>query len=138
MKNIKFYLLIPGVFFLAVSCNTAQGLFKETTDDWFTTGTAHWTFNKNELIGNSKNGTGFAITSKRYKDFILELEFKPDASINSGVFIRCEKEPLSASNCYEINIGDVNPNQDYRTGSIIKRSVPLARVETINKWNPIK
>lgn len=138
MKNIKFYLLIPGVFFLAVSCNTAQGLFQETAVDWFTTGAANWTYNQNELIGNSKNGTGFAVTCKSYKDFILELEFKPDDSINSGVFIRCEREPLNASNCYEINIWDVNPNQEYRTGSVVRLSVPLASVETINKWNTYK
>ncbi len=133
-KKLKFYLLITAIFLVA-SCKNAHGLFKENKDGWFATGDANWIFYKHELIGKVKNGTGFVVTNKRYKDFVITMEFKPDSTINSGVFIRCEKEPPSAAACYEINIWDLNPNPDYRTGSIVKVFVPLAKVETIYKWN---
>lgn len=138
MKHTNFYILFFGVFFLVASCKNTQRLFVETSNDWFSIGDAQWTFNNKELIANVKNGTGFVITNKSYKDFDLELEFNPDSTINSGVYIRCEKELISAANCYEINIWDLNPNQDYRTGSIVKLFVPLARVETLNQWNTYK
>ena len=62
----------------------------------------------------------------------------PDSSINSGVFIRCKNQELSARDCYELNIWDLHPNQDFRTGAVVTRAVPSAFVETIGKWNTYK
>ena len=110
-------------------------LFTEGTENWMIGGTSTWAFNGLELVGKSDSGSGFVMTNKVYGDFELTLEFKPDSTVNSGVFLRCKEQELSADDCYEINIWDLHPNQDYRTGAIVKRSTPAAIVETLNKWN---
>ncbi|MBT5444958.1 MAG: DUF1080 domain-containing protein, partial [Gammaproteobacteria bacterium] len=61
----------------------------------------------------------------------------PDATVNSGVLIRCQDpEDIALSNCYEINIWDLHPNQDYRTGAIvIHSSPPFVHLNSVEKWN---
>lgn len=90
------------------------------------------------MVGAVKEGAGFVMTEKEYTDFVLELEFKPDSTINSGVFIRCKNKELSFTDCYEINIWDLHPNQDNRTGAVVSRTTPMTYVETLDKWNTYK
>ena len=117
------------------SSQDQEVLFTMKDKDWITGGTATWTFNGEELIGKSDSGSSFIMTNDVYKDFELTLEFKPDSTVNSGVFVRCKNQELSADDCYEINIWDLHPNQDYRTGTIVRRSERAVKVETLNKWN---
>ncbi len=138
LKKIKFHLLVILVLLLNISCLNSQSLFQENIKDWFIKGDANWNFSNKELIGKIKNGAGFVMTEQKYKDFILELEFKPDSTINSGIFIRCKNNDISPTDCYEVNIWDLHPNQDYRTGAIVMKSIPLAMVQTIEKWNTYK
>jgi len=145
MKRLRLHSQIALVLFLAVSCTNPETsdsasylLFEENVNDWYKMGDASWSFVNNELIGRLDSGSGFVITQKAYKDFELTVEFKPDSTINSGVFVRCVRKEISATECYEINIWDLHPNQDYRTGAIVTRSEPLAQVETLNKWNTYK
>ncbi len=51
------------------------------------------------------------MTNKTYKDFDIILEFYPDNSVNSGVFVRCKQQELSNIDCYVINIWDNHPDQ---------------------------
>jgi hypothetical protein len=138
MKKARFYLLVIVAIFLNISCRNSQALFQENNINWKRTGDATWNFSDNELIGSVNKGAGFVITQQTYNDFVLELEFNPDSTINSGIFIRCKNENISPIDCYELNIWDLHPNQDYRTGAIVMKSVPLAIVETNNKWNIYK
>lgn len=126
------------VLILTVSCQKSESLFQENQSDWDQGGNAHWSFSNGELIGKANDEVGFVMTKSTYKDFILELEFNPDDSINSGIFIRCKNFELSAEDCYEVNIWDLHPNQDFRTGSVVTRAKPLEIVETNNKWNTYK
>ncbi len=128
-------LVIFGV--LLVSCNSSQVLFEKDSNDWKSYGDGTWSFNNNELTGTASNST-FVMTDDRFDNFLLTLEFKPDSLINSGVFIRCSEKKMSSEDCYEINIWDTHPNQDSRTGSIVKKARPLAIVNTIGKWNTYK
>lgn len=138
MKNLLYFL--PVLFF---ACSPQGGsadskssqLFVEESDEWFEEGVANWAFVNDELVGSLDSGSGFVITKNTYKNFILTLEFNPDSTINSGVFIRCKNSTMSAANCYEINIWDLHPNQDNRTGAVVSRATPLAFVESLNKWN---
>jgi len=136
LSNLSFI----GVFvlFFTFSCNFSQRLFQENSKTWEANGDANWNFSNNELIGKITAGAGFVITKQAYQDFILELEFNPDSTINSGVFIRCKKEDINPTDCYELNIWDLHPNQDNRTGAIVTKTKPLAYVKTINKWNTYK
>lgn len=123
------------IMLIAVSCNNSEKLFEEDTEDWEVYGDATWTFNKDILIGKVTNGSGYIMSTNSFSDFILETEFMPDSSINSGIFIRCSKKEINPFDCYELNIWDLHPNQDYRTGAIVAKYKPLSYIETINKWN---
>lgn len=133
--------LFPNRVFL-ISCGektiAREILFAENAADWFSEGDAQWKFSNGEMSGSSQSGTGFVMTKKSYKDFILELDFKPDSTINSGIFIRCKENAISNIDCYEINIWDLHPDQKNRTGAVVTRSSPLAYVKTLDKWNSYK
>ena len=130
-------ILISGLF-VGFGLIKSQVLFEEDSKGWITYGDATWEFDKGELVGKVTNGSGAIMTKDSFKNFVLELEFKPDSSINSGVFIRCKEYDINFTDCYEINIWDLHPSQENRTGAVVKRFVPLAHVETLNKWNSYK
>ena len=142
MKRFLTYFVGVMFFLIVTSClfknATPSALFEENKKDWFSSGDATWDFDDNELVGIAKGGAGFIMTKKLYKDFMLELEFKPDSTINSGIFIRCKNKELSMVDCYENNIWDLHPNQENRTGSVVNRAKPLVHVETLDKWNIYK
>jgi 3-keto-disaccharide hydrolase len=141
MKNASLFLLI-AVFLSACSSSSNSNsdsifLFAEHSDDWLEQGEADWIFENGELVGIADSTVGYLVSKTAFKDFEISLEFKPDSIINSGVFVRCEAA-INAGNCYEINIWDLHPNQDYRTGAVVTIAVPLAQVQTLNKWNTYK
>ena len=132
------FILIISVASCSEKVTSGEVLFQEGTDDWFSDGDAEWKFVNSELIGSLDSGSGFVMTKKSYSNFILELEFKPDSAINSGIFVRCKENLISNIDCYEINIWDLHPNQDNRTGAVVTRAKPLKKVETIGKWSTYK
>lgn len=138
MKHIRVSPLVILVLFFCISCGDAKILFHPDNEDWFENGDAKWLNISEEIVGSINGGSGYVMTKDVYKDFILELEFYPDKTINSGVFIRCKNFELSHDDCYEINIWDEHPNQKNRTGAIVSRTTPLAHVNTLNKWNMYK
>ena len=103
---------------------------------WEIIGTADWELDKGVLTGS--DGEGYFVTTQAYDDVILEAEFHPDATINSGIFIRCPEGEQSATGCYEINIWDNHVNQEYRTGSIVTHGKPLKHINSVGKWNQYK
>lgn len=131
-------ILIPlWILALAISACTDRGreLFAPDQADWEAHGAAQWDFRDGLLQGRADSAEGFVMTRERYTDFRLELEFMPDSTINSGIFIRCAKQELSATDCHEINIWDLHPNPEFRTGAIVTRQPPMAHVNTLNRWN---
>ncbi len=64
-------------------------------------GAAKYRVEDGQVVGTSVPNTGnsFLCTTKNYGDFILELEFKVDPRLNSGVQIRsqCFDEPTSVA-----------------------------------------
>ncbi|MUU76992.1 3-keto-disaccharide hydrolase [Winogradskyella endarachnes] len=124
-----------SLLFLILACEESKNLFQENENDWSSYGEANWSFSNNILTGKIKKGEGYLITKQHYSNFELKLEFKPDSTINSGVFIRCNSENMNPETCYELNIWDVHPDQTNRTGAVVARANPLANVSTINQWN---
>ncbi|WP_295200941.1 DUF1080 domain-containing protein [Sediminibacterium sp.] len=57
-------------------------------------GKAKYTVSNGEIVGTTVFGepNSFLATEKKYKDFILELEFKLDAAMNSGIQFRSESK----------------------------------------------
>ena len=130
------------LIFLFFSCATPvpysapwQILFSGDEKNWTVYGDASWTLENGTLKASLGKGPGFVVSAARYRDFHLKLEFMPDDEVNSGVFVHCPKNLYSATDCYEFNIWDKSENQDYRTGSVVTRSKPMASVETIGQWN---
>ncbi len=140
-KYIAYSLFIVTILWLTLSCtkkqesNNWQSLSTEISD-WNMIGDAKWETENNVLTASKEGGGGFAVTQERFGDFHLKLEFFPDAEVNSGIFVRCASEDqINEVTCYELNIWDDHVDQGKRTGAIVGRAKPLARVETVGKWN---
>jgi hypothetical protein len=138
MKSIRIYLFTGSLVALFSSCGSTETLFRDHDTGWFEKGEAEWEFTGNQIVGTTQGGAGFIMTKERFGDFVLELEFFPDETVNSGIFIRCKNDELSYTDCYEINIWDRHPDQKNRTGAIVSRAVPMAQVQTLNHWNTYK
>lgn len=104
-----------------------------------TVGEIEWRFV--DAVADSGPGEqrSYLVTPETYSDFKLTVEFWVAADTNSGVFVRCANpDEITALNCFEINIWDNNPNQDFRTGSIVRLAKPTAHVDTVGQWNTIE
>jgi hypothetical protein len=106
-------------------------------DGWNIIGTASWTIGNGLIVGNSPSG--FLVSSKKYKNFIIKAEFWVESNTNSGIFIRCQDpSKVSTASAYEINIWDTRPEQAYATGAI----VDIAKVDPVPKaggrWNTME
>lgn len=141
IKRVTFIGCI-GILLFLNACrtneSTGEAIFVEGADSWFQEGRASWKYDGDQLVGTSLGSSGFVMTTKEYKNFVLTLEFFPDAGINSGIFVRCKEKLISNKECYEMNIWDNHPDQELRTGSIVTRAKPLIHAETIGKWNTYK
>ncbi len=106
-------------------------------DGWNIIGTASWTIGNGLVVGNSPSG--FLVSNKKYKNFIIKAEFWAESNTNSGIFIRCQDPTkIAAATSYEVNIWDTRPGQEYSTGAI----VDVAKVNPIHKaggrWNTME
>lgn len=82
---------------------------------------------------------GYLVSHAAYGPLRLRLAFWIEPDTNSGVFIGCAPDaPISPNACYEINLWDEHPNQTWRTGSLVGLAPPLARVETLGRWNRLE
>ena len=128
------FLILPQ----AIHAQEKTILFEKDASDWEIIGDAQWQFKKGVLHGDASKGEGFVITKNTYQNFLLSLQFKPDKQVNSGVYLLCKGKEMNATDCHEINIWDLHPNQDNRTGSIVTKQNPKVKIQTIGKWNTYK
>lgn len=97
-------------------------------------GDANWTID--DGIVGATSGTGHLVTRDSYGDFELTLEFWVSADANSGVFIRAsDRQNITATTAYEVNIYDSRPDQTYRTGGIVDLVAPSTVIMTGGQWN---
>ena len=72
-------------------------LFDGSTLDGWTQkgGTAHYKIKEDAIVGSTVHDTpnSFLTTDKMYDDFILELDYKVDSTMNSGIQIRSNSFP---------------------------------------------
>jgi hypothetical protein len=104
---------------------------------WNIIGSANWVIGNGIVEGNKPSG--FLVSTKTYKNFVIKAEFYAESNTNSGIFIRCQDpNKVSQSTCYEINIWDTRPEQAYATGAI----VDVAKVDPVPKaggrWNTME
>ena len=138
MPRLGIYCCLLLLISYLSSCQQSAPLFEAGSADWVTEGNAEWQFSEDILEGRAVGEDGFVMTRDTYDNFLLELEFFPDSTINSGVFVRCKNSALSATDCHEMNIWDLHPNQEFRTGAIVTKATPRSTLNTINQWNSYK
>ena len=136
-------LLVLALFITA--CETTSNTPKESepivfqgVDDWTTSGEDIWNTINGYTYNKLPEAKSYLVSPAKYKNYRLELEFKPDAQVNSGVFVNCDTNTeIGSKFCYEANISDNHKKPEFRTGSIVRHAPPPAdiKVSTIGKWN---
>ena len=113
----------------------ANTLFDGSNLDSFNqTGDANWHIVEDYVEANS--GGGHLVTKESYGDFRLTAEFWVDPDANSGIFIRCsDPADIGSDTCYEVNIFDKRPEQNYRTGAIVDVAEPMVKIDAGGQWN---
>jgi Domain of Unknown Function (DUF1080) len=142
LKKIAFCLICLPLVICNLAVAQNQDGFVDLIDGvslngWNIVGNANWVIGKGMIEGNKPSG--FLVSTKSYKNFIIKAEFWAESNTNSGIFIRCQDpKNITAANCYEVNIWDTRPEQSYATGAI----VDVAKVDPIHKaggrWNTME
>ena len=148
MKN-RARLVLPAAIVLAVlgGCAQLQGGSAPASASWKNllgggvagfdnVGEANWRVVDGAIVADK--GIGFLVTREKYGDFEIRAEFYAEADTNSGIFVRCQDpKKIAAATCYEVNIWDTRPGQEYSTAAI----VDIAKVNPVpkagGKWNTL-
>lgn len=101
---------------------------------WRSNGDVKWSVKDGVIVGT--DGDGYLVSNQLFKSYRLKVEFNVDANTNSGVFVQCQdSKEISPVTCYEINIWDEHPRQEYRTGAIVTLKSPIEKIDTLGDWN---
>jgi hypothetical protein len=132
----------------AAAFGTAQG---QTSAAWGTLLTGPTGMEKFNLVGNANwrvmddgiganLGNGYLVTKESYGDFKIIAEIWTDETANSGIFIRCENpQNIGADTCYEVNVFDTRPGQEYATGGIVNAARVIGGPhKAAGKWNTLE
>jgi len=142
-KTIVFIVLCS----LWVACSTTKStaLFNgKDLSGWQAYGTEKWYVANGELIAESgpDKEYGYLGTTKQYKNFILEVEFKQEANGNSGIFIRSTIEGVKISG-WQVEVAPLNKHtggiyESYGRGWLIKPEPAKEKALKVGEWNKMK
>jgi Domain of Unknown Function (DUF1080) len=92
-----------------------------------------WTVENGAIVCPGTNA-GWLATKESFSDYHLKLEFRGGAKVNSGVFLRSQKEGQPHITGYELQIWDYQP-AGYNTGSLVG-TVKAPPVKILpDQWN---
>lgn len=95
--------------------------------------TGNWSVS-NGAISCPGSVPGWLSSAATFSDFTLKLEFRGTEKVNSGVFLRSQKEGAPHQTGYELQIWDYQP-QGYLTGSLVG-SVKAGPAKVLGgEWN---
>jgi hypothetical protein len=87
-------------------------------------------------VVQADKGNGYLVTKQSYTNFQIRAEFWVDDAANSGIFIRMsDRNKVTATNAYEVNIFDKRPDPSYGTGGIVGVAKVSAPVKAGGRWN---
>jgi hypothetical protein len=91
----------------------------ETLFGWQAVGDAKWDV-KDGVVSTDGAKPGFLVSTTRWADYELSVEFRAGETTNSGLFLRSAIKPTDPTkDCYELNIAPAeNP---FPTGSLVGR-----------------
>jgi hypothetical protein len=105
----------------------------KTLNGWETHWATDWTA-ENGALACSAVERSWLSTSASFSDYVLKLEFRGAGTVNSGVFLRSQKEGQPHITGYELQIWDYQP-AGYNTGSLVG-SLKAAPVKILpDQWN---
>lgn len=107
----------------------------QTLKGWRSFDASKWWVSDGAILLQSGED-GYLVSQSSYGSYDLSIEFWADRQVNSGVFVHCgNPQDISPVSCYEINIWDEHPRQEYRTGAIVTHVRPRVRLDTVGQWN---
>ena len=132
----KTQLIIFVVVLVTTAACTSHRHYADFSD-WTSVGEAQWVQQPRAVRSSSEVPLSYLVSSQVYRDYQLDIEFYPNAEVNSGVFLNCQSATeIDATQCHEVNIWDNHPRQEFRTGSIVgKVFPPKQHLNTLDKWN---
>ncbi len=89
---------------------------------------------ENGAISCPGTTAGWIGTSQTFSNYVLKLEFRGAAKVNSGVFLRSEKEGQPHITGYELQIWDYQP-AGYNTGSLVGSAKAPETKILADQWN---
>ncbi|HEY6435934.1 MAG TPA: DUF1080 domain-containing protein [Ignavibacteriaceae bacterium] len=140
------YLLVIVFFALTATITYSQKkIFNgKNLNGWTIHGTEKWYVEKGELVCESgpDKQYGYLSTTKQYKNFILNVQFKQEANGNSGVFFRSSIDGVKISG-WQVEVAPLNSHtggiyESYGRGWLIQ---PLPEDEQHlkpNEWNTLQ
>lgn len=144
---MKYLLIILSIFFISATDPNAgfKRIFNgRDLTGWTIHGTEKWYVENRELVCESgpDKQYGYLSTNKKYKNFILKLQFKLEANGNSGVFIRSDIEGTKISG-WQVEVAPPNHNtggiyESYGRGWLIKPSPEKEKILKPNDWNDMR
>lgn len=130
---------------LTANAQSTTSLFngKDLTG-WKINGTEKWYVESGELVcesGPDKN-YGYLSTTKSYKNFELNLQFKQEANGNSGVFFRSSIEGVKISG-WQVEVAPINNHsggvyESYGRGWLIQPTAEGEKALKVGEWNKMK
>ena len=144
---MKYLLVILSIFFISATDPNAgfKRIFNgRDLTGWTIHGTEKWYVENRELVCESgpDKQYGYLSTNKKYKNFILQLQFKLEANGNSGVFIRSVIEGTKISG-WQVEVAPADHHtggiyESYGRGWMIKPSAEKEKVLKPNDWNDMR
>ena len=147
IRRMRNFLILTVISFTVFSNTYAQSssLFNgKNLDGWKVYGTEKW-YVENELLicesGEDKE-YGYLGTEKRYRDFVLTLEFKQWSNGNSGVFIRSTIDGTKVKG-WQVEVAPQGKHtggvyESYGRGWLIKPSAEKENILKEGEWNTMK
>ena len=143
---MKYFALLLLLSFTVSSTLIAQKKLFNGKDlsGWTIHGTEKWYVQNKELVCESgpDKQYGYLSTNKKYKNFILTLDFKLEANGNSGVFIRSGIEGTKISG-WQVEVAPANHHtggiyESYGRGWIIQPKPEDEKWLKSTDWNQLK
>lgn len=114
----------------------------KTLDGWDATGNSDGWAVKDDAIVCMVKGGEYLYTKDRFEDFILEMDYKTDANVNSGIFFRWSDLSDPVNTGLELQIldtFDVEQPGNKDSGAIYDLLAPKENaVKPIGEWNHVK
>jgi hypothetical protein len=140
MTKLYVALCLLGTCGLGIAQDKWQSLFDgKTLKGWEARATSKPPADGNWSVQNGAilcPGTtpGWLSSDATYSDFHLKLQFRGDAKVNSGVFLRSQKTGQPHITGYELQIWDYQP-AGYNTGSLVGTvKAPPVKIRG-DEWN---